>query len=68
MSKKNFKVGEIFQFGFVKLKCEKGIGESCINCHFRYNDDCTCFFDFTGSCKSSEREDKIDVIFVKVED
>lgn len=66
--KKEFKVGEIFQFGLVKLKCDKGDCGSCNNCYFRYKDDCSVFFDFTGSCHFSNRKDKTDVIFVKVED
>lgn len=31
MAKKEFKVGETFQFGFIKLKCEK---ELCTGCYF----------------------------------
>lgn len=68
MAKKEFKIGETFQCGLIKLKCEKGICESCANCNFRYKDDCSVFFDFTGSCNASDREDKTDVIFVKVEE
>lgn len=68
MKRKEFKVGEIFQCGLVKLKCEGGRYGACVNCYFRYKDDCSAVFDLVGSCYASEREDNADVIFVKVEE
>lgn len=35
MEKKEFKVGEVFTAGLVKLKCVEG--ESCEGCVFEYN-------------------------------
>lgn len=68
MAKKEFKVGETFQCGLVKLKCEKVHCETCMDCYFRYEDNCEVFFKFIGSCCASNRVDKTNVIFVKVEE
>lgn len=67
MSKKEFKVGEVFQCGLVKLKCIKycGIIQKCDACFFGYTE---CSHKILGSCSKINREDKTDVIFVKVED
>lgn len=68
MAKKEFKIGEVFQCGLVKLKCEKATID-CTNCFFEGVDYCcTSINEMTGSCDSSEREDKTNVVFVKVED
>lgn len=68
MKKKEFKIGEVFQCGLVKLKCVKQEEElECNGCFFE--DYCT--FDLGnvfGECASREREDKTDVIFAKVEE
>lgn len=67
MAKKEFKIREVFQCGLVKLKCEKykinGKGISCNDCYFGW--ECK---DVAGECSAGSREDKTDVIFVKVED
>lgn len=68
MAKKEFKIGEVFQCGLIKLKCEGRHYGACANCYFRYKDDCSDVFDLVGSCYASDREDKTDVIFVKVEE
>jgi hypothetical protein len=51
----------------VKLKCEKykinGKGISCNDCYFGW--ECK---DMAGKCSAGSREDKTDVIFVKVDD
>lgn len=68
MAKKEFKVGEVFQCGLVKLKCVKQEeGLDCVGCFF---EDCCMFAlgKIFGECSSREREDKTDIIFVKVED
>lgn len=71
MRNKEFKVGEVFHCGLVKLKvAETNKPTSCEGCFF-YNENfpmCDDFAEtFVGKCDKS-REDKIDVIFVKVED
>lgn len=72
MAKKEFKVGEIFQFGFAKLKVEKSDEKLCDQCEscfmYDYMYNCRLFIDIIGSCEAKHREDKTDVIFVKVED
>jgi hypothetical protein len=68
MTKKEFKVGETFQCGLVKLRVEEGKG--CCKCIF-YNPycfDCDITLPICGLCSKNEREDKTDVIFVKVEE
>lgn len=66
--KKEFKVGEVFQCGIVRLRCEKS-GLGCDGCYFLCFRDCEVINKrITGSCIRSEREDKQDVIFVKVEE
>lgn len=71
MEKIEFKIGEILQCGSIKLKVEKVKGDNhlCNGCFF-YNSMYECENDkyFIGSCSSKEREDKNNVIFVKVED
>lgn len=69
MEKKEFKVGEEFQCGLVKLKCvkqEKGLG--CSSCFFDNFSSCFSLTPLTGECDKRVREDKTDVIFVKVEE
>lgn len=71
MAKKEFKIGETFQFGFVKLRVEKPDSNDLLLCE-------KCFFnggccidkikDAIGNCVWDRREDKTDVIFVKVEE
>lgn len=72
MAKKEFKVGETFQCGLVKLRVEEGKG--CCKCIFYnpYYFDCDIMLPalkkICGGCNKNEREDKTDVIFVKVEE
>ena len=69
MSKKEFKVGEVLQCGLIKLRCEESriTGSCCEGCFFHFH----CFkentLDIAGNCAKIHREDKTDVIFVKVE-
>lgn len=63
MKKKEFKVGEVFQCGLIKLKCVKD-DNSCDHCYFKG----VCKYEVTGGCCSEDREDKTNVVFVKVED
>lgn len=71
MKKKEFKVEEVFQCGLIKLKVK--IGEPFFLCRGCYcgemaNHNCDVFKDIVGECMSESREDKTDVIFVKVEE
>ena len=65
MKKKEFKVGEVFTAGFVKLKCVENdtcdgcIFEDCMPCSFR---DVTI-----GPCEHIDRQDNKDVIFIKAD-
>lgn len=53
------------QCGLVKLKYKNG--EKCSDCFF--HSFCTIHVGkITGCCSHTERDDKTDVIFVKVED
>lgn len=69
MAKKEFKIGEVFQCGLVKLKCVKAKDEKhpCCGCIL---DTCNClkFEEFVGPCQDCIREDKTNVIFIKVND
>lgn len=68
MAKKEFKVGEEFQFGMIKLKCEES-KYGCSGCYFyRFSNACKEFEEVAGNCLSENREDEKDVIFVKVEE
>lgn len=70
MPNKEFKVGETFQCGLIKLRCEESqiIGSCCEGCFFNFR----CFKEITrniaGPCARTHRKDKTGVIFVKVED
>lgn len=62
-----YKVGEVFQFGKIKLKCILGTGcKDCFFNRFKYDDDVFIRKNIIGVC--SERKDKNDVIFVKVKE
>lgn len=68
MAKKEFKVGEVFQCGMVKLRVENDDLGSCDGC---YLDELDCYgqlSNLVGTCHYSDREDKQDVIFVKAEE
>lgn len=70
-AKKEFKIGEVFQFGFAKLKVEKTDVKLCDQCEkcfmYDYLYNCKDLVDIIGSCEAKNREDKTDVVFVKVE-
>lgn len=67
MEKKEFAVGEEFQFGLKRLRCEKDTSKTpCNGCVFVVN-ECDEFINsFVGPCTSQVRTDKTDVIFVEV--
>lgn len=68
MAKKEFKVGEVFKCGLIKLKCIEMRG--CENCYF----EDYCIFGLEqskyirGECLAENRLDNKDVVFKKVED
>lgn len=67
MKKKEFKVGEVFQCGLVKLRCEEK-RNGCEGCAFYNVDWCEDIYPFAGPCNKEDRYNDDDVIFVKVED
>lgn len=71
MAKKEFKIGEVFQCGLVKLKCCEDViyrTERCEKCFFNYYGECADrFANIAGNCSHLNREDKTNVIFIKVE-
>lgn len=68
MSKTEFKIGEVFQCGLVKLRCVKATN-LCDGCVFYfYNEDPLkkdCSYIALGNCVSCYRKDKTNVIFKK---
>lgn len=64
---KEYKIGEVFQFGMKKLKCVSG---SCNNCVMRHVDSigCDVMSDYLGNCKANDRSDNKNVIFVEVKE
>lgn len=65
MSKKEFKVGEVFQYGEVRLKCIEDYlnGIPCDGCYFKGRCE-----DVRMACAWFDRADNKDVVFIKVED
>lgn len=73
MAKKEYKIGEVFQCGLIKLKVEKAQNprDPCRECFIGKltgNSDCFCFEPIVGECTCYDREDKTSVVFVKVEE
>lgn len=64
MEKKEFKVGEVFDAGLVRLKCVEE--DSCEGCIFNYF-TCGAVDVIAGPCSHAEREDNRDVIFIKAD-
>lgn len=66
--KKEFAVGEEFQFGLKRLRVKKDTTERpCMGCVFHSPDfACGDIDDFIGECTREGRSDKTDVIFVEV--
>lgn len=68
MERKEFKIGEEFQFGRIKLRVEKCDVDSCENCFFaKYRVRCY-LIEEVGSCTEIGRTDGTSVKFVKVEE
>ena len=65
MKKKEFAVGETFQFGRVRLKAIEG--NCCAKCFLCRHEVADCS-PLVGRCNALERTDKKEVIFVEVFD
>lgn len=70
MERKEFKIGEIFQFGRIKLRVEEtNERDGCAGCYFNrlsYG-ECIELRYSIGNCLLNREDDK-NVIFVKVEE
>lgn len=68
MEKKEFKVGEVFDAGLVRLKCVEASApdSGCEGCIFNYF-TCGAVEVIAGPCNQAEREDNRDVIFIKAD-
>lgn len=68
MEKKEFKVGEVFDAGLVRLKCVEPTApdEGCEGCIFNYF-TCGAVDVIAGPCNPAEREDNKNVIFIKAD-
>lgn len=53
MEKKEFKVGEVFTAGLVRLKCVEG--DKCDRCIFEDYDSCSCTDIIIGPCGHVDR-------------
>lgn len=62
MEKKEFKVGEVFDAGLVRLKCVEG--DTCDRCIFEDYDSCSCTDIIVGPCGHVDRQDNKNVIFL----
>lgn len=71
MAKSEYKLGETFQYGRIKLKVEKQT-ETCKGCFLSKVCSYGLFDSFiiisAGYCRSFERDDNTDIVFKKVED
>ena len=67
MGKKEFKIGEEFQFGLIKLKCIKSNG-SCLGCFFNKPFHTECAVETVGHCFNVHRTDRKNVIFIDAKD
>ena len=71
MKKKEFAVGEVFQFGLKKLKVvelKERYYDACVLAEMCQDVSPLCIVDFIGECRFRDRADKKNVIFVEVED
>lgn len=68
--KKEFAIGETFQFGLIKLRVEKADINStfpCDDCFFNKR-ECNKLMDAIGNCNWADNEEKVNKVFVKVEE
>lgn len=71
MKKKEFKVGEVFDLGLMKIRVDKmDDNKRCRECFF-YHFCCDCEetrYAMIGACNGREREDGTDAVFKLVEE
>ena len=60
-----YKLGEVFQFGKIKLKCVQSSSSNCYRCILEKFDNCDYFI---GDCDEFHRSDKKNVIFIEVKE
>lgn len=65
MEKKEFKIGEVFDAGLVRLKCVEPTAPDA-GCIFNYF-TCGAVDVIAGPCSHAEREDNKNVIFIKAD-
>lgn len=63
MEKKEFKIGEVFDAGLVRLKYVEG--DTCSGCIFEYCMSCSFTDIIAGPCSHAGRKDGKNVIFIK---
>ena len=71
MEKTEFKIGDEFCLGLVKLRVEESDKKvhRCLQCFLGgLTSDCRAFRTLVGECSGPKREDGKDVFFVKVEE
>lgn len=69
MNKKEFAVGEVFQFGLKKLKVEEcNRVDKCLDCSLEGLCKNSLIGGFVGDCMEICRDDETEVIFIEVED
>ena len=70
MFNREYKVGEVFQCGLIKLKVEKVrcIASCCDGGFFHFSRFKEIVRTIAGPCSRIHREDKTDVVFKKEED
>lgn len=60
-----YKIGEVFQFGKIKLKCVEVSHNHCSSCFLYDFSDCgSC----VGECFFTKRSDRKNVIFIEVKE
>lgn len=69
MEKKEFKVGETFIAGLLKLKCVEApdLDLECKGCVFKSHILCGEVYVVAGPCNHVDREDGKDVIFIEAD-
>lgn len=60
-----YKVGEVFQFGKIKLKCVESMDVGCRGCVLSETSHCRKFM---SHCHKFHRSDEKDVIFIEVKE
>lgn len=59
------KIGEVFQFGIIKLKCVEAMDASCRGCVLQETIHCR---KFVGDCDRYNRSDDKHVIFIEIKE